>query len=78
MSESVGDPLYRLLSYELFPHQLEGQLMVVFRLGVSDPYGIGTSPSQGVSEVHFLLDRTELDRLHSELGLTLLDFEDSF
>lgn len=72
------NPLYRLLTYELIPHQVEGQLTVVFRLGESDQYGIGTNPSQGVSEVHFLLDRTELARLHSELELALSGFGDSF
>lgn len=62
MAEFSGDVLYKLISYELFPNHLGDQLLVVFRLGVSDPYGIGTNPSQGVSEVRFLLDRTELGR----------------
>ena len=50
--------------------------MAVLRLGVSDRYGIGTIRARGVSEVRFLLDRTELARLHSELGLALSDSED--
>ena len=73
-----GDVLYRLISYELFPHQIEGQLTVPLRLCESDGTGVGTNPSRGVSEVHFLLDHTELDRFHRDLELVLSGFEDSF
>lgn len=76
MAEANSKPLYRLLTYELAPHRIEGQLTVILRLGESDRYGIGTNLSQGVEEVHFLLDRDELDRFHRELELTLLGFGD--
>ena len=76
MAEFTGDTLYRLISYDLFSHQIEGQLMVHLRLGESDSYGIGTNPSRGVSEVRFLLDRDELARLLSDLESSRLDFGD--
>ena len=78
MASFSGNVLYRLISHELFPHQIEGQITVCLRLCESDGTGIGTNPSQGVSEVHFLLDRTELDRFHRDLELALSGFEDSF
>ena len=78
MAEFDSEILYRLISYELFPHQIEGQLGVLLRLGESDEYGIGTIPSREVSEVRFLLDRTEWVRLLSDLESTQPDFGDSF